>query len=231
MGPAWKENARCPSSSKSGRPREARTRSSSFTSSSRSTRGARSGAGFDLETLEDRPGLLVFRAVGAGAADLFKDEAGGHRWQRIPPTEKRGRVQTSTVTVAVLPEPDPVQLRIPESDLEWTTCRGSGPGGQKRNKTESAVQVTHVPTGTVVRCESERSQHQNRATALASLRARLWQVGQERADAERGQDRRQQIGSGMRGDKRRTVRCQDGVVSDHVTGRRWNLREYLKGEW
>src|SRR5262245_48467305 len=112
--------------------------------------------------------------MGNGAEEAFRDEAGGHRWQRVPPNERRGRVHTSTVTVAVLPEPAAAELRIAPGDLDWSFCRGSGSGGQHRNKTESTAVVTHVPTGLTVRCESERSQHQNRATALALLRARLW---------------------------------------------------------
>ena len=162
---------------------------------------------------------------------MFADEAGGHRWQRVPPSEKRGRVHTSTVTVAILPEPTEAQVKLDPRDLDIVTCRGSGPGGQHRNKTESAVQVTHRPTGVQVRCESERSQDQNKKTALAMLRARLWQAEQERAERERASDRRAQVGSGMRGDKRRTIRCQDGQVNDHVTGRTWRLRDYLRGEW
>jgi len=162
---------------------------------------------------------------------VFADEAGGHRWQRVPPSEKRGRVHTSTVTVAILPEPTEAQVKLDPRDLDIVTCRGSGPGGQHRNKTESAVQVTHRPTGVQVRCESERSQDQNKKTALAMLRARLWQAEQERAERERASDRRAQVGSGMRGDKRRTIRCQDGQVNDHVTGRTWRLRDYLRGEW
>lgn len=162
---------------------------------------------------------------------MFRDEAGGHRWQRVPPTEKRGRIHTSTVTVAVLPEPENAHVRIREADLDWTVCRGSGPGGQHRNKTESAVVLVHKPTGVTVRCESERSQHQNRATAISVLRARLWQREQERLTGERGDARRSQVGSGMRGDKRRTIRVQDGVVTDHVTGKRWNYTSYERGLW
>lgn len=110
-------------------------------------------------------------------------------------------------------------------------ARGTGPGGQHRNKTESAVVLTHTPTGTVVRCQSERSQLRNKQSALAVLRARLWQAQQAKDAASVNGQRRQQIGSGMRGDKRRTIRCQDGVVTDHVLGKRWRLREYLNGEW
>lgn len=162
---------------------------------------------------------------------MFRDESGGHRFQRIPPSEKRGRVQTSTVTVAVLPEPKDAQLTILDRDLEVSTCRGSGAGGQHRNKTESAVQILHIPTGLRVRCETERSQHQNRASALALLRARLWSSIQEKELSSQAQTRKQQVGSGMRGDKRRTIRFQDGVVHDHLTGKSWKLKEYLRGEW
>jgi peptide chain release factor 1 len=174
---------------------------------------------------------LSFRAAGAGAEEAFRDEAGGHRWRRVPPGERRGRVHTSTITVAVLPEPAAAELRLEPGDLSWATCRGSGPGGQNRNKTETAVIVTHRPTGLTVRCESERSQHQNREIALALLRARLWQAESERRLGARAAQRRAQVGSGMRGDKRRTVRCQDGEVADHVTGQRWSLWAYERGEW
>jgi peptide chain release factor 1 len=186
---------------------------------------------FEIEISEERAGLKVFRAVGAGAAELFRDEPGGHRWQRIPPNERHGRVHTSTITVAVLREPEKAEVVISDRDLSWSVCRGTGPGGQKRNKTESTVLVTHRPTGMQVRCETARSQQQNRVTALALLRARLWALAQGRVTSERAGDRRRQVGSGMRGDKRRTIRCQDGVVTDHVTGRRWGLKEYLRGEW
>jgi len=140
-------------------------------------------------------------------------------------------VQTSTVTVAVLGEPDPLQVRIDERDLEWQTCRASGAGGQKVNKTESAVQLRHKPSGLTVRVESERSQHQNRATARVLLAARLWDAEKRRKQLERDASRREQVGAGQRGDKRRTIAVQRGTVVDHVTGRTWNLREYLRGNW
>lgn len=149
----------------------------------------------------------------------------------MPPGDRKGRVQTSTVTVAVLPEPDGRELVLRDEDVELTTCRGSGAGGQKRNKTESAVVLTHRPTGLMVRCETERSQGQNRQTAMALLRARLWEAERGRRDAARAGSRRQQVGSGMRGDKRRTIRWQDGSVNDHLTGRSWELKAYLRGDW
>jgi peptide chain release factor 1 len=186
--------------------------------------------GFELEIIDERAGLIVFRASGPGAAAHYRDESGGHRWQRVPPNERFGRVHTSTVTVAVLPEPDAAAVRLDERELEWSTCRGTGSGGQKRNKTESTVLLTHRPSGLQVRCESSRSQLANRAAALALLRARLWAAAQARIDGARAEDRRRQVGSGMRGDKRRTIRVQDGAVHDHVTGRRWSLKAYLRGE-
>jgi peptide chain release factor 1 len=189
------------------------------------------GGVFSLSVIHQRPGIIVFSAEGKGAEDVFKDEAGGHRWQRIPPTEKRGRVQSSTITVAVLEQPTEVQVQLDPRDLEWSTCRGSGAGGQHRNKTETAVQLRHLPTGLMVRCESERSQDQNKRTALALLRARLWAAEREKVSSARAANRKAQVGSGQRGDKRRTIRVQDGHVTDHITGRRWELKAYLRGQW
>lgn len=162
---------------------------------------------------------------------LFEGERGGHRWQRVPPNERRGRVHTSTITVAVLVEPREEDLVLDDRDLVWRTSRGSGPGGQHRNKTESAIDLTHAPTGVTVHCESERSQHDNRRLALARLRARLAEVRSQTAKTTEDAVRRAQIGQGMRGDKRRTIRCQDDSVVDHVSGKTWRLRDYEKGEW
>lgn len=169
--------------------------------------------------------------TGAGAAQAFQDEAGGHRWQRVPPNEKRGRVHTSTVTVAVLPEPEAVELVIPERDLEYQATTGSGPGGQARNKTMNAIMLRHRPSGTLVRCESGRSQHQNKQTALAHLRAVLWEARAGAVEGARAAERRAQVGSGMRGDKRRTVRTQDDQVNDHVTGQKWRYKDYVRGDF
>ena len=140
-------------------------------------------------------------------------------------------MHTSTVTVAVLPEPTAAQVVLREDDLEFTACRGSGAGGQHRNVTASAVQLKHKPSGLMVRCETERSQHQNRETAMALLRARLWELEQGRLTGARAENRKQQVGSGMRGDKRRTIRAQDGQVTDHMTGRTWRYKDYVRGNW
>jgi peptide chain release factor 1 len=191
----------------------------------------RPGGVFEFVILHSVPGLTIIQAAGAGVEAAFGSEAGGHRWQRIPPNEKRGRVHTSTITVVVLWEIKQQQMALAEKDLDWTTCRGSGPGGQHRNKTESAVQIKHKPSGLVVRCESERSQHQNRQAALEILRSKLWQKQQAEASQSREKERKQQAGSGMRGDKRRTVRCQDGIVTDHLSDQKWKLDDYLRGEW
>jgi len=197
----------------------------------RSTSGWQAGGRFDVELVEELPGFAVLRVTGKHAVETFKDEPGGHRWQRIPPTEKRGRVQTSTVTIAVLTEPTETQVALRDADLEITTMRGSGAGGQHRNKTDSAVRIRHIPTGIEVRCESERSQTQNKETAKAVLRARLWEVTRVALDGKRAFDRKRQIGSGMRGDKRRTIRVRDDVVNDHETGRQWKFSDYERGRW
>lgn len=162
---------------------------------------------------------------------MFRNEAGGHRIQRIPPTERKGRVHSSTVTVAVLAAPPEVRLVIPDKDLDWKACRGSGAGGQHRNVTNSAITVTHLPTGLTVRCESERSAHQNKAVALACLRARLFEAQETKAVAARTQARKDMVGSGMRGDKRWTLRFQDDVAVDHETNRKLSLKDYMRGIW
>lgn len=127
--------------------------------------------------------------------------------------------------------PSKVELRLNPKDLECKTCRGSGAGGQHKNVTDSAVQLTHLPTGVQVRVESERSQHLNRDRAEELLRARLLASKQSQAGKDRSAQRRSQLGSGMRGDKRRTIRVRDGVVTDHVIGKQWNLKSYLRGDW
>lgn len=189
------------------------------------------GGVFSCELVEESSGFALLRVSGEGASKTFEDEPGGHRWQRVPPTERRGRVHTSTITVAVLSEPTEQQVKIDEDDLTITFMRGSGAGGQHRNVTDSAVRIVHNPTGIVVRCENERSQTANKLTAMAVLRARLVEHAKNQANGERASDRRKQVGSGMRGDKRRTIRTQDDVVNDHVTGKQWRYKSYARGDW
>lgn len=165
-----------------------------------------------------------------GARRLFANEGGGHRWQRIPPNEKRGRVHTSTITVAVLDPEVEARFALNENDVDLQTTRGSGPGGQHRNKTESCVVATHKKIGISVRVDM-RSQHESRRIALKILSAKLRDQTLERGRAARDADRRQQVGTGQRGDKIRTLRTQDDRVTDHRTGQRWSLRSWLRGDW
>lgn len=173
----------------------------------------------------------MFRVTGDAAAEVFGNESGGHRWQRVPPTERKGRRQTSTITVAVFEETAAADTSINPKDLEWDTMRSGGAGGQNVNKVETAVRVRHVPSGLVVRCETQRSQLRNKELALVILGAKLKAAESEQRLGKEASDRRQQIGSGQRGDKRRTIREQDGRVADHVTGQKWNLADYMKGDW
>ncbi|MEZ4385727.1 MAG: peptide chain release factor-like protein [Nannocystaceae bacterium] len=179
--------------------------------------------------IEARPGLLVFRVEGAGAARRFAHEAGGHRWQRVSPTERRGRVHTSTVTVAVLPEVPASQVAIDLGDVELSYTRGSGKGGQHRNKTDTCVLLRHRPSGQQIRVDGGRSQSANREAAFALLRARLEAQRRATSHVQVNTRRREQLGCGARGDKRRTISVPRGQVSDHVLGVTWRAKDYLAG--
>ena len=161
----------------------------------------------------------------------LKYESGVHRVQRVPVTESQGRIHTSTVTVAVLPEAQEVEVEIADEDLRVDVYRSSGPGGQSVNTTDSAVRITHEPSGIVVTCQDEKSQHKNKARALKILRSRLYELERQRQDDARAEDRRGQIGSGDRSERIRTYNFPQSRVSDHRTGlSAHNLEEVMDGD-
>jgi len=168
---------------------------------------------------------------GADVFDTLRFESGVHRVQRVPATEAQGRIHTSTATVAVLPEPEDVEVEVREGDLKIDTFRAGGPGGQAVNKTSSAIRVTHVPSGLVVICQDERSQSRNRSKALRTLRSRLFEMQQARSRSERASDRRDQIGTGERSEKIRTYNFPQDRVTDHRVKRSFHpLSAILDGD-
>ena len=180
--------------------------------------------GFRVETLNANETELggykeiSFMVSGAGAYSRFKYESGVHRVQRVPETETQGRIHTSTVTVAVLPEADEVEFEINPKDLQIDTFRSSGAGGQHINKTESAIRITHLPTGVVVEGQDERSQYKNKDKAMKILRSRLYEAAQAEQNAAIAADRRSQVGTGDRSERIRTYNYPQSRVTDHRIG-------------
>ncbi len=161
---------------------------------------------------------ISFMIEGEGAYSRFKYESGVHRVQRVPETESQGRVHTSTTTVAVLPEAEDVELEIDPNDLKIDTFRSSGAGGQHINKTSSAIRITHIPTGTVVECQDERSQYKNKDKALKVLKSRLLKEKQDKQASEIAADRKSQVGTGDRSERIRTYNYPQGRLTDHRIG-------------
>ncbi len=161
---------------------------------------------------------ISFIVEGRGAWARFKFESGAHRVQRVPETESSGRIHTSAVTVAVLPEAEEVEIEINPADLQIDTFRSGGAGGQHVNKTESAIRITHLPTGVVVECQDERSQYKNKDRAMKILRSKLYEAKQQELDRERAGERRSQVGTGDRSERIRTYNFPQGRVTDHRIG-------------
>ena len=173
---------------------------------------------------------VSFRITGEGSYARFKFESGVHRVQRVPETESQGRIQTSTVTVAVLPEAEDVEVEILPSELEIETAKSSGAGGQHINKTESAVRILHIPTGIVVFCQTQRSQLQNKEAALRMLRTKLYDIRRTEQDAKRAADRKSQVGTGDRSEKIRTYNYPQGRITDHRIGfSLYSLESFMNG--
>jgi peptide chain release factor 1 len=172
---------------------------------------------------------VVFAVKGDGAYSVFKYEGGTHRVQRVPETESQGRIHTSTATVAVMPEVEEIEVEVHENDLKIDVYRSTGPGGQSVNTTDSAVRITHVPTGIVVAMQDEKSQLQNKTKAMRVLRAGLYEAERERQQAELSATRRSQVGSGERAEKIRTYNYPDSRVTDHRVKVTVNLEKVLPG--
>jgi peptide chain release factor 1 len=194
--------------------------------------------GWQVEILSESPGEhggykeIISRIIGRGAYSLLKFESGTHRVQRVPATEAQGRIHTSACTVAILPELEEVEeIEVNPADIRVDTYRSSGAGGQHVNKTDSAIRITHLPTGIVVECQDERSQHKNRSRAMSLLRARLLASEREKQQTQQAQSRKLQVGSGDRSERIRTYNFPKGRVTDHrINLTLYKLDEVMNGD-
>jgi peptide chain release factor 1 len=178
---------------------------------------------------EDREGFVTIWLTGPNVKKIYKNEVGSHRWQRTPPTEKRGRVHTSSITVAILEENIYKSVEIQPSEYRLETTRGTGNGGQHKNTTDSCVVVTHIATGVKV-VRDGRNQHKNKEDALKEMSRRVNEFYRTGHLEEHAEERREQIGKGDRGDKRRTYRVKDAIVIDHITNKTASLKDILRGK-
>jgi peptide chain release factor 1 len=189
----------------------------------------RIGSAFDISLKKLSDGFISFEVNGNKAYEKFRHEAGAIRWQRIPPTESKGRYHTSTITVVVLKNNTFPNITIQEKDLEWQYCRGRGKGGQNRNKRDTAVWLKHKSSGIQIRSEEERTQGMNKANALCRLKEKLELSQRNLSFSKDTKERREQAGEGNRSIYSRTIKERDNVVINHITGKKITFKKYKKG--
>jgi peptide chain release factor 1 len=190
----------------------------------------RVGIIFSSTIVESYEGFVSLNIVGKNAFDIFKNESGTHQWHRVPPTEKGDRVHTSVISVAITMLKEFENISLNDRDLDISTTRGSGKGGQHRNKTETAVIVKHIPSGITVRCESERSQLQNKTIALQILESRINHNREKIFLQEVNASKKKQFGTGNRAEKQRTYKVKNNIIVER-DGSRKDLRKWMKGDW
>lgn len=182
-----------------------------------------------LDVIDEREGFCALIIKGDSAAELFSQEPGGHRWQRIPQNDRHGRTHTSTITVAVLPIPEKIELYIDVNDVEFREVNLGGKGGQHRNRHYTDIVAKHLPSGIEVTARG-RSQYSNKERALQELAAKIVELEKNKKAAQTNQSRKEQLGSGMRGDKVRTINVKEGVVKCEISGQKKQFNKYFKGD-